>query len=100
MTSEERLIARIKKATPSNPIISKDLECYLGVSGAAVRDIVRTLRRNGVPVGSSGSGYFYARSLEEYEPTITDLEHRAISLLNTVSAMRSAYDAPTQTSLF
>lgn len=100
MELEDRFVSRLKRHTISTPITSKELECALGLSGAGLRDLVRRLRRNGIPIGANSDGYFYARSLEEYEDTIADLEHRAMSLLNTVEAMKGAYSEPTQIALF
>ena len=43
-----------------NAVISKTLELAFRISGKELRDLVNALRREGIPIASDQSGYFYA----------------------------------------
>ena len=49
---------------------SRELELTFGIKGIEVRHLVNRLRRDGVPIASSGSGYFYAATEQEVRATI------------------------------
>ena len=59
-----------------NPITSKELEYAFGVGGEDVRKTVNKLRQQGVPIGSSASGYFYAIDLVETRRVVESLKRR------------------------
>lgn len=61
-------------------IISKRIEASLGVTGVEVRAMVSHLRANGLPICSSGQGYWYAATAEEIDLTIAHLDHRRTAL--------------------
>ena len=42
-----------------NAATSRELELTFGIKGIQVRHMVNALRRDGVPIASNGSGYFY-----------------------------------------
>ena len=44
----------------ANAVTSRALERTFSVKGKELRDTVNALRRDGVPIASSGEGYFYA----------------------------------------
>ena len=48
-----------------NAATSRELELTFGIKGIEVRHLVNQLRRDGVPIASSGSGYFYAATEQE-----------------------------------
>ena len=79
-------------STKEQPIFSKQLEISFKLEGVQVRDIIRQLRREGKPIANSKKGYFYAQSYEEYEETIQDLYNRSMSMLETIKAMRNAFN--------
>ena len=57
---------------------SRELELTFGIKGIEVRHLVNRLRRDGVPIASSGSGYFYAATEQEavsYTHLPTDKDH-------------------------
>lgn len=90
MTDQIHAALRLHKK--HNPIVSAELERRFELSGASIRDAIRELRRKGFPIASSNSGYFYADNYLELEPTITDLEGRALSQLETVKLMKKNFD--------
>ena len=53
-----------------------ELTEILGIKGIEVRHLVNQLRRDGVPIASSGSGYFYAATEQEVRATIAHLTRR------------------------
>ncbi len=53
-----------------NAIPSRALEARFCVHGATVRRAVLRLRRDGVPIGSGPSGYFYAITTPELQETV------------------------------
>lgn len=59
-----------------NTATSRELECAFGIKGIEVRHLVNSLRREGIPIASSGSGYFYAATEQEVRATIAHMTHR------------------------
>ena len=75
----KRAAGRVSGAVPSGrkqrrhqPGVGADL----GIKGIEVRHLVNRLRRDGVPIASSGSGYFYAATEQEVRATIAHLTRR------------------------
>ncbi len=59
-----------------NAVTSRELEHTFCVSGKELRDIVNGLRREGIPIASDQSGYFYARTEAEIRLTIRHMRSR------------------------
>lgn len=57
-----------------NAATSRELELTFGIKGIQVRHMVNALRRDGVPIASNGSGYFYAATDQEVRATIAHLD--------------------------
>ena len=55
---------------------SRELERTFSVRGKELRDAVNRLRRRGIPIASSSSGYFYAAAEQEVRATIAHMTHR------------------------
>lgn len=70
------------------PIYSQELERSFNLSGEKIRDHIRELRREGVPIVGSPKGYFIAKNREELEELISNLEGRATSMFKTVSMLK------------
>lgn len=64
---KERLAEHLERyhSGASNAATSRELECAFGIKGKELRDAVNALRREGVPIASNGSGYFYAATEQE-----------------------------------
>ena len=73
-----------------NAVTSQELETAFDIRGKELRDIVNALRRDGVPIGSSGSGYYYADTESEVRATIAHMTHR-------ISGIAAAIRGLTQT---
>lgn len=75
----ERTAGGISGAVPHgalNAATSRELELTFGIKGIQVRHMVNALRRDGVPIASNGSGYFYAATDQEVRATIAHLTRR------------------------
>ena len=59
-----------------NAVTSRELETVFDIRGIELRGIINALRRDGIPIGSSGSGYFYAADEPEVRATIAHMTHR------------------------
>lgn len=57
-------------------VTSRVLETLFDLKGKQLRDIVNALRREGVPIASDGSGYFYAKTEQEIRTTILHMKRR------------------------
>ena len=68
---KERLAEHLERyhSGASNAATSRELECAFGIKGKELRDAVNALRREGVPIASNGSGYFYAATEQEVRAT-------------------------------
>ena len=55
-------------------VSSQRLEQKLNLSSNAIRRQVNALRRDGLPIASSGDGYFYAENAAEVYATIRGLK--------------------------
>ena len=55
---------------------SRELERTFSMTGKDLRGTVNRLRRDGVPIASSGSGYYYAATEQEVRATIAHLTRR------------------------
>ena len=71
---KERLAEHLERyhSGASNAATSRELECAFGIKGKELRDAVNALRREGVPIASNGSGYFYTVNI----PDPPDRRHR------------------------
>jgi len=88
MTKDLLLIA-IKQRDSLNPITSKQLESNLYIEGPQIRDWVREMRREGVPIGSDRKGYYICKTPSELIHTLADLKSRSLSMLETISALQN-----------
>lgn len=72
---------------------SEVLEQALNISGNELRKCVNRLRREGVPVGSSRDGYFYAVTAGEVYATIRQLRRMEDGLHAAVCGLEQALDS-------
>lgn len=59
-----------------NAVPSRELESAFQIREPDLRNIINTLRGNGVPICSSAKGYFYASTKEELDRTTRQLRSR------------------------
>jgi len=76
-----------------NAVTSKELEHTFCVSGKELRDIVNSLRREGIPIASDQSGYFYARTEAEIRLTIRHMRSRISGISAAIGGLRYSLTA-------
>lgn len=72
---------------------NRDLERALRTSENELRKQVNRLRREGVPIASDRSGYFYARTAGEVYATIQALKKMRSGLDKAIAGLEGALDA-------
>lgn len=75
-----------------NAATSRELECAFSVKGIEVRQIVNSLRRDGVPIASNGGGYFYAATEQEVRGTIAHMKHRIGGIAAAIRGLERSLD--------
>jgi len=75
-----------------NAVTSRELESAFGVQGIELRNLINTLRRSGVPIASSGSGYFYAATEQEVRATIAHMTHRISGIAAAIHGLTMALE--------
>jgi len=75
-----------------NAATSRDLETAFDIRGKELRDLVNTLRRSGVPIASSGAGYFYAATEQEVRATIAHMTHRIGGIAAAIRGLTQALE--------
>ena len=75
-----------------NAVTSRELEIAFGVKGIELRNLINTLRRSGVPIASSGSGYFYAATEQEVRATIAHMTHRISGIAAAIHGLTQALE--------
>jgi dihydrodipicolinate synthase/N-acetylneuraminate lyase len=64
----------------------------MGLSGTELRRLVSRLRRKGVPIASSRTGYWYAATAMEVYTTIRQLRQMADGLEKAIAGLESALE--------
>ena len=75
-----------------NAVTSREMEQTFGVSGKELRTVINTLRRSGIPVASSGNGYFYAATAQEIRTTIAHMTHRISGICAAIRGLTEALE--------
>ena len=76
----------------ANAVTSRELEITFSVKGIQIRDMVNALRREGVPIASSGRGYFYAATQQEVRDTIAHMTNRITSIRAAIAGLRQSLE--------
>ena len=71
-------------------VTSRVLEHTFCVSGVKLREKVNQLRRQGYPICSDAAGYYYARTKEELDHTISQLFSRSREIAAAATGMMKA----------
>ena len=75
-----------------NAVTSRELERAFELHGKELRDLINTLRRSGVPIASSGSGYFYTATEQEVRITIAHMTHRISGIAAAIHGLTQALE--------
>jgi len=87
---EKQILSYLKKNRPQK-FYSFELEESFGISGGAIRNAVNTLRKNGEPICSDRTGYWYSESPKEIKSTIENLNNRKSAINNAIDGLETAY---------
>ena len=71
-----------------NVVTSKMMEYAFHVSGKELRDLVNALRREGIPIASDQSGYFYAKTEAEVRLTIRHMKSRISGISAAIAGLK------------
>ena len=93
--NEEKLLQYLKIFCKgrANTQKSEEIELAVCISGNELRKAVNRLRRKGIPVGSSRSGYFYAVTAGEVYSTIRQLKVMANGLDAAITGLERSLDS-------
>ena len=80
LVNKYRVKSLLEYTHKDKPILSKVLEKNYGLNGTEIRAIIHELRMEGCPIASGGTGYYWAKSYDEIEPTIEHITQRIASL--------------------
>ena len=75
-----------------NAVTSQELEIAFDIKGIELRNLINTLRRSGVPIASSGAGYFYAATEQEVRATIAHMTHRIGGIAAAIRGLTQALE--------
>ena len=75
-----------------NAVTSRELELAYNMRGKELRNLVNTLRCSGIPIASSGNGYFYASTEQEVRATIVHMTHRISGIAAAIRGLTSALE--------
>ncbi|WRS28394.1 hypothetical protein U6B65_04475 [Oscillospiraceae bacterium MB08-C2-2] len=76
-----------------NAVTSKMMEYTFHVSGKELRDLVNALRREGIPIASDQSGYFYAKTEAEVRLTIRHMKSRISGISAAITGLKRSLTA-------
>ena len=76
----------------ANAVTSRELECVFSIKGIEVRQMVNRLRRKGVPIASSGDGYYFAATDQEVRSTIAHLTRRISGIAAAISGLNRSLE--------
>ena len=76
----------------ANAVTSRQLEITFSVKGIQIRDMVNALRRKGIPIASSGRGYFYAATPQEVRDTIAHMTNRITGIRAAIAGLKQSLE--------
>lgn len=81
----------------NSAITSGEIRDEVGINDShdthpAVRDVIRQLIKEGLPVASSGSGYYVVRNDEELNEYVRSLKSRQNAIQERIDAVAEAYN--------
>lgn len=94
----KRAFEKLKKATKSSPVRSRDLEKYLGLNDAdghpQTRAIIKeVIRTKNLPLGATTNGYYVIRSAGELKEYGRRLDKRVRGTVNRKTLVYAAFTA-------
>ena len=75
-----------------NAVTGRELEAAFRVKSIEIRNMVNTLRREGVPIASRGSGYYYADAAQEVQNTIVQMTNRIVGIHAAIEGLKKSLE--------
>ena len=72
-------------------ITAPELQERYRIRSVQLREIVNTMRLNGIPICSGVCGYYYAASAKDVAKTQASMKSRAASIIDAANGMEKAY---------
>ena len=73
-------------------IKAPELQERYGIGSVQLREIVNTMRLNGIPICSGACGYYYAASAKDIAKTQASMKSRAASITDAANGMEKSYE--------
>lgn len=86
------VLTALEKYQPFGYVSAKKLSEFVGISDRQLRDVVQTLRKEGVPILSTNAGYKIAESKQEANESLGRLAAHGQSIQETAHNLRKAVD--------
>jgi len=97
---ENHVLSMIKGRTSNNPILSKEIERRLQISGVIIRDIVHRARtEENIPICAESKGYFMPQNSLEARRTKNSLRSRAKQNREAADGIEKHYNSDGQLTL-
>ena len=89
MDKEKEICLYLKKhhTGQEKAVFSKELERLFSMNGRTIRRIISHLRQTGNPICSSSKGYYYARTQNEVNDTVSHLNELVTGVSNSRTAL-------------
>ena len=71
-------------------VFSSELERHFGLNGRTIRRMISKLRKAGHPICSNSKGYYYAKSQDEVNDTVSRLNELVTGVSNTRTGLQYA----------
>ena len=71
-------------------VFSEELERLFSMNGRSVRRLISSLRQDGYPICSSSKGYYYAKTQEEINKTVSRLNELVTGVSNARTGLLTA----------
>ena len=82
-----------------NAVLSRELERRFAINGRALRRIISKLRQDGYPICSDCRGYYYARTQDEVNHTVSRLNELVTGVSNSRTGLLYAKVLPEEMGL-
>ena len=92
MDRKDEINEYLKKnhAGSEKAVFSKELERLFSLNGRTIRRLISSLRQDGYPICSSCKGYYYAKTQEEINKTVSRLNELVTGVSNARTGLLAA----------
>ena len=96
MEKQKELLEHLKQnhTGRDKAVCSKELERLFSLNGRTIRRIISSLRQDGNPICSNGKGYYFARTQDEINETVSRLNGLVTGVSNARTGLLYAKIVP------